>query len=114
MDTKEIFSTTIFEYYQEILINEIPKEYLKEMSNEISGYYYEQYYRFKNQYPKSNKRYSSFQIKDLNHPQTYDLIIKYFKLKVGNNYTKYLQLVLNMNEKELETFEKYREDFNNK
>ena len=113
MDSQKTFYETIFEYYEKTLSNKIPLENLKEMSNEIAEYYYDQYNRFKNQYPKSIKRYSSFQTKDLIHPQTYEIIIKYYKQKIGNDYAKYSQLILNMNEAEFKAFEKNREDFYN-
>jgi len=113
MDSKTTFFKIIFEHYNHISNGELNSELLVEMSNRINDYYYEQYSRFTIQYPKSIKRYSSFQLKDLEHPTTYEIIIKFFKEKSIENYSEYSKLILNMNEIELNTFEKSREDFYN-
>ena len=68
---------------------------------------------FRAQYPKSIKRYSTFQLKDLDHPQTFEMVINFFKEKLGSDYQKYSRLLLNMTETELKSFEKSRQDFYN-
>ena len=91
----------------------IPVELLKEVCNSIADYYYAQYERFTIQYPKSIKRYSTFKVKDLEHPTSYEIIIKFFKQKFGSKYTDYTKILLGMNDDELKLFEKNREDFYN-
>ncbi len=71
MDSKQEFKRVIYSHYSEIAGDRVPDKILHELSETISDYYYEQYKRFGKQYPKSIKRYSSFQIKDLDHPTTF-------------------------------------------
>lgn len=113
MDTKQRFFKIIHGYYYKIVKNELPAALLNELSEAITKYYYEQYSRFGNEKPKSTKRYSSFQTKDLDHPYTFEIIIKFFKEKVGNKYPQYVMQLLPMTKDELKKFEKNREDFYN-
>ena len=113
MNNKNKFYDTIFEYYNQIFNGKISNNLLTEMSDGLADYYYDQYNRFSIQYPKSVKRYSSFQLKDLDHPTTFEIIIKFFKEKFANNYPENVKLILNMTENELKAFEKSRDDFSN-
>ena len=113
MESKEQFFNVIHNHYKNIVGGKLSTEFLEGLSERITEYYYEQYTRFRKQYPKSIKRYSSFQIKDLDHPETTEMIIKFFKNTPGNKYPEYAMVVLNMSEAELEDFEKSREDFHN-
>lgn len=113
MDSREMFFKIIWTYYNEISDEKIPAELVIGLSDCITDYYYDQYNRFRIQYPKSAKRYSSFQIKDLNHPTTFEMIIKFFKNKLENNYLEYSKIILNMTDSELRTFENNRADFYN-
>ena len=111
MNSKEEFFNTILKHYTEISQNAVPEELLKGVSNRITDYYYEQYERFGRQYPKSIKKYSSFQIKDLDHPYTFEIIIKYFKEKLGTNSGELINVLLKMNDSQLNNFIKNREEF---
>jgi hypothetical protein len=111
MDSKENFYQVILAYYDKIAKGLVPEELLSGLAKSIADFYYDQYYRFKNQYPKSIKRYSSFQTKDLDHPTTFELVIKYFKERLGANYAEFSGLLLCMTDDELKAFEKNREDF---
>ena len=111
MDTKDDFYKTIYKYYCEITSDKISYELLQDLSARISDYYYEQYGRFTLKYPKSEKRYSTFQVKDLDHPKTYEIVINFFKEKLGSDYSYYTETALRMNSSELKTFEKNRCDF---
>ena len=113
MESKQEFFNVIYSYYSEVAEGKIPSELLKELCNRLTDYYYEQYMRFRKQYPKSIKRYSTFYIKDLDHLYTFELIIKYFKEETGDNYREYSRVLLKMTEEELIEFEKKREDFYN-
>ena len=111
MDTKEEFRRIIRTYYDEISIGKVSEELLGGLCDCVTDYYYKQYYRFGIQYPKSIKRYSTFQIKDLEHPATYEMIIKFLKTKLENNYSDCAKIILRMTDSELKAFEKNREDF---
>jgi len=113
MDSKKDFFEVIHDYYSKIVDSKFPHKLLEEMCDKITNYYYEQYTRFRAQYPKSVKRYSTFQIKDLDHPHTFEKVINYFKEKTGKNYPDYATKVLEMTIEELKEFEKSRKDFYN-
>ena len=108
---KQDFFNTIHNYYVNISDSQVPLEFVKELSVVDTDYYYEQYSRFRRQYPKSAKRYSSFQLKDLDHPATFEMVIKYFKNKRSDSYREFSRKLLNMSEEDLIKFEKYLEDF---
>ncbi len=111
MDTKADFFKTIWTHYNEISQAIVPTELLDKLSDQITDHFYEQYTRFGNQYPKSKKRYSTFLIKDLEHPTTYEIVINFFKEAFGSNYSVYSKVILKMSDLELITFEKNREEF---
>lgn len=109
MDSKQKFFDAIYDYYVEIVGDNISPELLEELCDIITEHYYEQYTRFRKQYPKSVKRYSSFQLKDLNHPEVFEIIINFFKNKMGRKYPEYATMLLNKTLEELKEFEKNRE-----
>jgi len=111
MDSKQQFLDTIKKEYLDLTQDQVPLELVNTVSEGITEYYYDQYQRFRKQYPKSIKRYSSFQTKDLDHPTTHETIIKILKDKVGNDYEKYAILLLNMTLDELKEFEKIERNF---
>jgi hypothetical protein len=111
MDAKQEFFNNIHNHYVNISDSKVPLELVNELSEVVTNYYYEQYRRFWEQYPKSAKRYSTFQLKDLDHPTAFEMVIKYFKNKRSDCYRDFSQQLLNMSEEELIKFEKNREDF---
>lgn len=113
MDSKDIFFEHIFNYYLNNSKDKIEVELVRQLSEIITDHYYEQYKRFLSQYPKSVKRYSSFQIKDLDHPQVFEIIITYLKNKFPQNYKGYAGVILSMTDAEIGLFEKNRQDFYN-
>ena len=113
MESKESFFNEIKDYYIKKLSNNFNHEYLDDLCNQLTNHFYNEYSRFGKQYPKSEKRYSSMKIKDLDHPFVLELIIEYFKEKQGVHYKKYVCVFTNMNENELLEFEKHRRDFYN-
>jgi len=114
MDSRKIFFEKIYKYYQDASMDKIDANYLIELSKRISDYYYEQYSRFRKQYPKSSKRYSEFKFEDLNHPETVELIINFFKEKLGDKYFAFSKVFLNMTDSQLKSFEINRELYHNK
>jgi hypothetical protein len=113
MESKQEFFNIIHTHYTNKLGEKLPHELLKEICENITEYYYEQYKRFRSQYPKSIKRYSSFKIKDLEHPEVYEMVIKFFKVKKGTEYSIYTMLMLNWSLDKLKEFEKQRANFHN-
>ncbi len=111
MDPREAFFKIIHSYYLNLAADEIPIELINEVSDIVTDFYYEQYNRFNRQYPKSAKRYSVFQLKDLEHPTAFEMIIKYFKKKDSDRYKDYSTILLRMTLEELIAFEKNREEF---
>tara|TARA_R110000744_G_scaffold94800_1_gene183236 strand:+ start:636 stop:1010 length:375 start_codon:yes stop_codon:yes gene_type:complete len=113
MDSRQKFFEIIRKEYSDLTLSKVEEDLLDAVSTGVTDYYYEQYQRFRKQYPKSIKRYSSFNLKDLDHPNTHELIIKIVKEKVGTEYenptTKFLDMTLD----ELKGFEKNREEFYN-
>ncbi|MFT5821635.1 MAG: hypothetical protein ACI8ZM_002889 [Crocinitomix sp.] len=113
MDSRQQFLEVIRKEYSDLTNDEVDAELLDDVSNGITDYYHDQYKRFRMQYPKSIKRYSSFHLIDLDHPSSHELIIKIVKDKVGEGYEELAIRFLNMTLDGLKGFEKNREDFYN-
>lgn len=113
MDSKQKFYDKVLAYYQLIASDKIPSKHISQLSRRVSDYYFQQYKTFGRQYPESEKRYSSFSVSDLDHPYTYEIVIKYFKDQLKANYAEYSKIVLDMNESQFRLFEANRRDFEN-
>ena len=111
MDSLDNFKQAIFSHYKNISPGEIPLTFLDSVCDKITDYYYDQYTRFRKQYPKSIKRYSTFQLKDIDHPQTKKIIVDYFKSELKTKYRDYSKLLLSMTDTELDNFEQWWYDF---
>jgi hypothetical protein len=111
IDSRDNFKQIIFSHYKNISTDQIPLTLLNSLCDKITDYYYDQYTRFREQYPKSIKRYSTFQLKDIDHPQTKKIIVDFFKNELGTKYRDYSKLLLGMTDKELENFEQWWYDF---
>lgn len=111
MDSRDKFLTTIKHEYLRVTKGEVTEDKVDLVSNAVTDYYYDQYQRFEQQYPKSIKRYSTFQLKDLDHPTTFEIVIKVLKEKIGVDYEKTVLQFLNMTLEELRQFEKSRQEF---
>ena len=111
MDSQEKFKQVIFDYYKNISGDQVPLTLVDKLSDKITDYYYDQYTRFRKKYPKSIKRYSTFQLKDIDHPQTKKIVVDFFKNKSQTEYRKFSKLLLNMTDKELDNFEQWWYDF---
>lgn len=111
MEPQEKFKQVIFDYYKNIVGIQVPFTLVDALSEKIADYYYEQYSRFRRQYPKSIKRYSTFQLKDLDHPSTKKIVVDYFKNTHKTDYKNYSKLLLKMTETELENLEQWWRDF---
>lgn len=111
MDTRDNFKQVIFNHYKNISADEVPITLLNSLCDKITDYYYDQYTRFRKQYPKSIKRYSTFQLKDIDHPQTNKIVVDFFKSELKTQYRFYTKLLLSMTDKELDNFEQWWYDF---
>ena len=111
MDSKDQFLITIKDEYLRLTKGQVSEDQVDRVSNAITDYYYEQYQRFRLQYPKSVKRYSTFQLKDLGHPTTFEIIIKTLKENIGVGYEEFTLPFLKMTLEQLRQFEKNREEF---
>jgi hypothetical protein len=113
MDSPEQFKKTIHNYYKNIVNDEFPENIMEGVVKKLTDKYYEQYSNFKKEHPPSAKRYSTFHVKDLNHPQTFELIIEYLKTNAKSDYKKYAGQLLILKESEIIKFEQSRKDFYN-
>ena len=111
MDTRDNFKQVIFNHYKNIAADEVPVTLLNSLCDKITDYYYDQYTRFRKQYPKSIKRYSTFQLKDIDHPQTNKIVVDFFKSELKTQYRSYSKLLLSMTDTELDNFEQWWYDF---
>lgn len=111
MDSQENFKQAILQYYQNLAGDQVPFILVDKLSDKVTQYYYEQYLRFSKQYPKSIKRYSTFQLKDLDHPSTKKIVIEYFKNALNTEYKKYSGLLLKMTKEEIDAIEQWWIDF---
>jgi hypothetical protein len=111
VESKTQFLNTIRDEYLRSTKGAVPEHLLDAVSEAVTEYYYDQYQRFTNQYPKSTKRYSTFKINDLNHPTTFEITIKTLKEKLENDYQNVALQFLNMTLDELRQFESSREQF---
>lgn len=110
MDSRDQFLKIIRDEYLRLTNNLVSIDKVDLVSNAVTDFYYEQYQRF-GAHPKRIKRYSTFQLRDLDHPQALELVIKVIKERVGLGYEHFVLPFLNMNMVELKQFEKRREDF---
>lgn len=111
MDAYDSFKQVIIGYYKNLSEDKVPSNLLDSLCDKITDYYYDQYARFRKQYPKSIKRYSTFQLKDLYHPQTKKIVVDFFKEEIRDKYRDYSKLLLGMTDKELDDFEQWWYDF---
>jgi hypothetical protein len=106
IEPKKNFYTEIEGYYAGVSKNEIPTELLTEINEKVTDQVYADYKRFWKQYPKSRKRYSKLKLEDLEHDFIYFLITDFLKQKHLSDYRNLSKVLLNMNDKEFDEYEK--------
>jgi hypothetical protein len=111
MDSYDSFQHAILGHYKNMSEDRVPSKLIDSLCDKITDYYYEQYSRFRKQYPKSIKRYSTFQVKDIDHPQTKKMVVDFFKKEIRDNYRDYCKILLDMTDNELDEFEQWWHDF---
>jgi len=112
LDDKVIFLSSIKKYYLDFLDNSISIELLDDLSNFLADELYQEYNQFRNQYPKSIKRYSTLKISDLENPSTHDKIISFFKKRNLNDYAIICSSIFKLSLVEFKEYEKQRFKFN--
>ncbi len=112
-ESKESFFKKIKNYYLSRCKNENYNDNIIMLSKVLTDHFYNQYGDFRKLYPKSKKRYSSFDVKDLDNPLTHDLIIDFSKKHVQTNYIGFCSCLFGMSEQEFLVYEKNRSDFEN-
>jgi hypothetical protein len=116
LESRKVFFSKIENYYKDLSNGEIPINLLEKMIVNVTYDKYQFYKECWRKYPKSKKRYSSFQIKDLEHPYIYFYIINFFEdKKVSYNLSKkYCKILFKMNEIEFKRIEKDKEFYDTK
>lgn len=106
IEPKKNFHAEIQEYYNGISNNRIPTELLTEIISRVTDKIYVDYKRFWKQYLKSRKRYSKLKLADLEHDFVYYLITDFLKEKNESEYRNFSKVLLKMNDKEFDEYEK--------
>lgn len=109
--SRQEFYDVIYEYYLSNTQGLLAENVLKELVNTVTDYEYSQYRRFYAQYPKSAKRYSKLDAKDLDHTFVLELIVNFFKKKDIRTYQDNAMVVLKMTSAQLSEFEKRQREF---
>ncbi|GAL82756.1 hypothetical protein JCM19274_2479 [Algibacter lectus] len=97
----------------ELADGKISEDVIAELSKELSESQYEFYKQCWKKYPKSKRRYSEFDLKDLNHPSVHYQIMDFFKSQPNSNYAGLSRQLLNLNETEFTELEKRKNQFEN-
>ncbi|WP_459209927.1 hypothetical protein [Aquimarina rhabdastrellae] len=111
MDSQHQFFKIIYTTYTSIAGSKIPDTIIRTVAAQVAHYYHNQYYRFRKSHPKSKARYSSFDINDLKHPITYEIIITLLKKHTGKEYLNYASILLELSIPALKKFEDDRMAF---
>lgn len=91
----------------------IPAAELNEVCLKIVVHYFYLYNLWRSIYEKEKERNLVFQHEDFTHPNTYDTIIRYFKIKYPNNYPDKCTAMLGIKKDAFLKYEAERESFNN-
>ncbi|WP_300007413.1 hypothetical protein [uncultured Dokdonia sp.] len=114
MESKIVFFEKIKGYYSKSVNGGVPDTIIYEIAEIIANYQYDSYRNFWKKYPKSRKRYSIFDTKDLNSPYVYWKIMDHLKIKYPDMYERYACAILNSNKEALIELEKRRDLYDTK
>jgi len=116
MESKEKFINKIYEYYNKLSKEIIPKELLNDLILKIADNQFKFYKNCFEKYPKSRKRYSEFKVKDLETSSTYFFILDYFRSKEIKNESilKYSKNLFKMTNEEFLKFDYYKRWYEDK
>lgn len=113
LDSKDVFYDKIKDYYLNSVSYTNQDNILNQLSDFLSTEFYEQYKKFRIQYPKSVKRYSTLKLSDLENPLTHDIIIRFIKNNYPTDYRDICAQLFKISATEFIEYEKKRTDFYN-
>lgn len=113
IESQQDFFEKIYTYYFDLCGCKVEPKYIEIVSKKLSDSFFDQYATFRKSYPKSYKRYSSFDLKDLDNPLTHDLIVKILKEMRLDDYQKIGACFLNKSLDEFSSYEANRKRFKN-
>lgn len=106
IEPKHNFHLEIERYFIAISKNGIPKELLNEIIEKVTDKIYADYNRFWNQYPKSRKRFSKLKLEDIKHSFVNYMITDFLRKKNLHEYRNFSKVLFDMNDLELDEYEK--------
>jgi len=113
IEPKNSFFLKIEKFYSELANDKVPKEFITELSEILTESQFKSYKNSWKKYPKSRKRYSEFDVKDLNHPFVHYQIMDFFRKLPNTSYVRFSCQLLNLSETEFAEFEKRKNQFEN-
>ncbi len=111
LDSVEQFSSKIKSYYIDFVGEMISDDVLSVICDFLAAHFHEEYSRFRIQYPKSIKRYSTLKEGDLENPLVMDKVITFCKEKYDKEYQDICSKLFKMTLEELIDYEKQRIEF---
>ncbi len=113
MDTIQKNFETVKEHFSKTASDTIPIDELHEVCLKIVLHYFYLYNTWKYSNEKEKDRDLAFLNKDFDHPNTYDIIIQYFKNKYPKDYAVKGAILLKKTSDELLRYEYNRDEFYN-
>ncbi|WP_299682736.1 hypothetical protein [uncultured Dokdonia sp.] len=108
LESKIVSFEKIKNYYSTNVNGGIPDAIILEIAEIIANYQYDSYRNLWKEYPKSRKRYSIFDTKDLKNPFVYWKIMDYLKVAYTESYQEYACVILGVNKEILQKQEVYK------
>ncbi len=98
-------------HFTEKAVGKIDSIDVEIVSLKIVFYYLHMYNKWRTMYIKEKNRDLTFIDKDITHPATHDIIIRYFKTKYPDGYSKICEVLLEMSPDKFRDYEKERQAF---
>ena len=115
-ETKEVIEKNyniVNHYFTEKAAGKIESTDIEIVSLKIVFWYLHTYNKWRTIYIKEKNRDLTFIDRDFEHPQTRDIIIRYFTNKYPDNYSKPCEILLKMSPDKFKDYEKERVAFFN-
>jgi hypothetical protein len=113
-ETKELVTRNyqlVKQHYQEMGAHKVAAEDLATLSLKIVLHYFYMYQLWRSLYKKEKNRDLGFLTSDLQHPQTWDMVIAYFKTRSPKNYSEPCKTLLGLDTEKFIAYEKGRQAF---
>ena len=104
---------TVIGRFSQLASDDIPAEELHEVSLKVVLHYFYLYNSWKYSNEKEKDRDLAFLPKDFQHPNTYDIILQYFKIKYPGDYARKSASLTEKTVEELLKYEYDRDSFYN-